>query len=84
LSVKDINEQCVSKHLYAPNLSEPDILIRTANERRISNFLLWQISYSEFYVTKVYWPDFMEKDLEDAIIDYAQRERRFGDIKKGG
>jgi len=84
LNADDINEQCVSNYLYAPNLCEPDLLIRTANERRISNFLLWQISYSEFYVTEVYWPDFTAKDLEDAIIDYANRQRRFGDIINGG
>lgn len=81
LSIDDINEGCISQHLYAPSLADPDLLIRSANERRISNFLLWQISYSEFYVTKVLWPDFTENDLEQAIRDYAQRERRFGDIK---
>jgi undecaprenyl diphosphate synthase len=84
LSVNDINEKCISEHLYAPNLHEPDLLIRTANERRVSNFLLWQISYSEFYVTKIFWPDFTEKDLDEAIIDYSQRQRRFGDIGRSG
>ncbi|MHC4124458.1 MAG: isoprenyl transferase [Planctomycetota bacterium] len=81
LKSKDINEKCISQHLYAPQLPEPDLLIRTANEMRISNFLLWQISYSEFYVTKTYWPDFTKKDLEKAMLVYVQRERRFGDTK---
>lgn len=81
LSVDDIDEGCVSQHLYVPSLADPDLLIRSANERRISNFLLWQVSYSEFYVAKALWPDFTENDLEEAIRDYAKRERRFGDIK---
>lgn len=81
LALKDINEQCISQHLYTAGLAEPDLLIRTANEMRISNFLLWQISYSEFYVTKTLWPDFKKSDLEKAIIAYAKRKRRFGNIK---
>lgn len=80
LSLKDIDEQCISQHLYTAGLAEPDLLIRTANEMRISNFLLWQISYSEFYVTKTLWPDFKKSDLEKAILAYAKRNRRFGDI----
>ena len=82
LSLKDINEQCMSRHLYTAGLAEPDLLIRTANEKRISNFMLWQISYSEFYVTKILWPDFKKADLEKAILTYAKRNRRFGLIKK--
>ena len=82
LSLKDIDEQCIGNHLYTAGLTEPDLLIRTANEQRISNFLLWQISYSEFYVTKTLWPDFEQSDLEAAIKDYAHRTRRFGTIKK--
>lgn len=81
LALKDIDERCVSRHLYTAGLSEPDLLIRTANEMRISNFLLWQISYSEFYVTKTLWPDFKKSDLEKAILAYAKRNRRFGDVK---
>jgi len=81
LSLDDIDEKCISRHLYTAGLAEPDLLIRTANEMRISNFLLWQISYSEFYVTKTFWPDFTEKSLEEAILAYAQRNRRFGSIK---
>jgi len=81
LSLKNIDEQCISEHLYTTGLNEPDLLIRTANEMRISNFLLWQISYSEFYVTKTLWPDFKKSDLEKAILAYAKRDRRFGTIK---
>lgn len=80
LSPQDINENCISSHLYTADLPEPDLLIRTANERRISNFLLWQVSYTEFYVTDTLWPDFKEPDLKKAIISYARRKRRFGDI----
>ncbi len=75
-----INEACISRHLYAPQFSELDLLIRTANEMRVSNFLLWQISYAEFYVTKTYWPDFKKADLEKAILTYAKRARRYGNI----
>lgn len=80
INLEDIDERCISRHLYAPNFPEPDLLIRTANEQRVSNFLLWQISYSEFYVTETLWPDFKETDLEKAISAYAQRIRRFGDV----
>ena len=81
LSLDDINEECIDRHLYAAGLPEPDLLIRTANEMRISNFLLWQISYSEFYVTKTPWPDFKKTSLEKAIRAYAKRIRRFGTVK---
>jgi undecaprenyl diphosphate synthase len=81
LRLRDIDEQCVSRHLYTAGLAEPDLLIRTANEMRISNFLLWQISYSEFYVTKTLWPDFKKSSLENAILAYAKRNRRFGTVK---
>ena len=81
LSLDDIDPQCISRHLYTRSTPEPDLLIRTANEMRISNFLLWQISYAEFYVTKTYWPDFSQKDLEQAISEYAKRTRRFGNIE---
>ena len=80
LRLKDINEQCISQNLYAGKLADPDLLIRTANEMRISNFLLWQISYSEFYVTKTLWPDFKKTSVEKAILAYALRKRRFGTI----
>ena len=81
LRLKDIDEQCISRRLYTAGLAEPDLLIRTANETRISNFLLWQISYSEFYVTKTLWPDFTKASLEKAIRAYTKRNRRFGTIK---
>jgi undecaprenyl diphosphate synthase len=80
LRLKDIDEKCISRNLYASNLADPDLLIRTANEMRISNFLLWQISYSEFYVTRTLWPDFKKKSVEKAILAYASRTRRFGTI----
>ena len=81
LHLEDIDEECISRHLYTAGLAEPDLLIRTANEMRVSNFLLWQISYSEFYVTKTLWPDFKKAALEKAILAYAKRNRRFGSIK---
>ncbi len=81
LRLKDINEECISRHLYVAGLAEPDLLIRTANEMRISNFLLWQISYSEFYVTRTLWPDFKKASLEKAILAYAKRTRRFGTVR---
>ncbi|MHC4507408.1 MAG: isoprenyl transferase [Planctomycetota bacterium] len=83
LRLDDIDEACISRHLYAGDMAEPDLLIRTANEMRISNFLLWQISYSEFYVTKTLWPDFKKTSLDKAIRAYAKRTRRFGTIETG-
>ena len=81
LSLEDIDEQCISDHLYEPRVADPDLLIRTANEMRISNFLLWQVSYCEFYITKTLWPDFTNASIEEAIAAYAKRIRRFGTIK---
>jgi undecaprenyl diphosphate synthase len=81
LSLEDINEQCVSNHLYETRVADPDLLVRTANEMRISNFLLWQVSYSEFYITKTLWPSFTRASVEEAITAYARRTRRFGTIK---
>ncbi len=83
LSLEDIDQQCVSNHLYEPRLADPDLLIRTADELRISNFLLWQVSYSEFYVTKTLWPSFNRESVEEAILAYAKRSRRFGTIEAG-
>jgi undecaprenyl diphosphate synthase len=80
LRLEDINEQYISRNLYTAGLVDPDLLIRTANEMRISNFLLWQISYSEFYITKTLWPDFTKASLDNAILAYAKRTRRFGNI----
>ncbi len=73
-----INETVINEHLYTKNLPDVDLLIRTSGEQRISNFLLWQIAYAELYFTKVLWPDFKKTDLFEAILNYQQRERRFG------
>jgi undecaprenyl diphosphate synthase len=80
LSLVDIDEQVISDSLYTAGLPDPDLLIRTANERRISNFLLWQISYAEIHVSPKCWPDFREEDLDAAFIDFAGRQRRFGAV----
>jgi len=80
IQLEDIDEKCISSHLYTAGIPDPDLLIRTANEIRVSNFLLWQISYCEFYVTKTLWPDFGQPDLEEAILAYARRTRRFGAV----
>ena len=78
ISSKNIDETVINDHLYTRNLPDVDLLIRTSGEKRISNFLLWQIAYSELYFTKKLWPDFRKKDLYKAIISYQSRERRFG------
>lgn len=78
LNPEDINEKMVSDNLATSNMPDPELLIRTSGEIRISNFLLWQLAYSELYFTKKYWPDFSKEDLYEAIIDYQSRERRFG------
>jgi undecaprenyl diphosphate synthase len=83
LRLDDIDEKCISDHLYGTGLADPDLLIRTAGEMRISNFLLWQISYSEFYVTKTLWPSFRKASVEKAIMAYAKRTRRFGTTEAG-
>ncbi|MFA5892447.1 MAG: isoprenyl transferase [Candidatus Margulisiibacteriota bacterium] len=76
-----ITEEEFGKYLYTKDLPDPDLLIRTANEMRISNFLLWQIAYAEIYVTPTLWPDFRREQLAEALAAYAQRERRFGKVK---
>jgi undecaprenyl diphosphate synthase len=76
----DLDENKFSRYLYTADLPEPDLLIRTSGEMRLSNFLLWQLSYAELYFPKKYWPDFKREDLEEAISEYQRRERRFGDI----
>ncbi len=76
-----IDEEAIASRLYTAGQPDPDLLIRTSGEMRISNFLLWQIAYSELYVTDTYWPDFKRADLLRAIIDYQKRERRFGGLK---
>ena len=78
IQAEDITEETISQHLYTKNIPDPDLLIRTGGEKRISNYLLWQIAYSEVYVTDAYWPDFDEKELSKAIIEFQSRNRRFG------
>ena len=75
-----IDESTISAHLYAPDVPDPDLIVRTSGEMRISNFLLWQGSYSEFYVTSVLWPDFREADFQAALEAYQQRKRRYGRV----
>ena len=79
---EEINEQMFQQYLTTKNVPEPELLIRTSGEKRISNFLLWQIAYSELYFTNTLWPDFRKKDLENAILNYQNRERRFGKTTK--
>ena len=78
INPNDITEAMVSDHLTTKNIPDPDLLIRTGGEKRISNFLLWQLSYAEFFFTDVFWPDFREEELYEAILYYQHRERRFG------
>lgn len=78
ISVESIDESIINKHLYTQNLPDVDLLIRTSGEQRISNFLLWQIAYAELYFTDILWPDFKKENLYEAIINYQNRERRFG------
>jgi undecaprenyl diphosphate synthase len=75
---EQLDEKTFAAYLYQPELADPDLLIRTGGERRVSNFLLWQIAYSEIYVSDVRWPDFRKAHLVDAIVDYQARERRYG------
>ncbi|MVN89854.1 isoprenyl transferase [Mucilaginibacter aquatilis] len=78
LKPEDVTEEVFSQHLYTHNLPDPELLIRTSGEFRISNYLLWQIAYAELYFTHKLWPDFRRDDLFEAILDYQKRERRFG------
>ncbi len=78
LNIEEINENIINNHLYTFNLPNVDLMIRTSGEKRISNFLLWQMAYAELYFTDVLWPDFRKEHFYDAIIDYQNRERRFG------
>jgi undecaprenyl diphosphate synthase len=78
ISSESIDESIINNHLYTQNLPDVDLLIRTSGEQRISNFLLWQIAYAELYFTDILWPDFKKEDLYEALINYQNRERRFG------
>ena len=82
LKPEEISEELISQHLDTAGLPEPDLLIRTCNEQRISNFLLWQLAYTEFYFTPVAWPDFDKKELEKAVEAYNHRDRKYGQIKE--
>ena len=77
---EDINESMISNYLETAGIPDPELLIRTSGEMRLSNFLLWQIAYTELYVTKTLWPDFRKEDLYEAICAYQKRERRFGKV----
>ncbi len=77
----DVDDELIRRFLYVPDLPDPDLLIRTSGEQRLSNFLLWQIAYTEIYVTDVLWPDFRRKHLFDAIREYQKRDRRFGGVR---
>jgi undecaprenyl diphosphate synthase len=80
LSPASIDEQTIADRLYTGGMPDPDLLIRTAGEMRVSNFLLWQISYAEIWVTEKCWPEFEEADLHAAIRDFSARDRRFGGL----
>jgi len=78
LSIDEIDNDCISEHLTTSGIPDPELMIRTSGEQRISNYLLWQIAYSELYFTEVLWPDFRRDEFINAIVDFQQRERRFG------
>lgn len=82
LDIENINEDVFAKHLSTKNIPDPELLIRTSGEKRISNFLLYQIAYTELYFTDILWPDFSKEDFYTAIVDYQNRERRFGKISE--
>ena len=83
LQVEDIDEATMDQALYTRGLPDPDLLIRTSGEKRISNFLLWQCSYAEFYFTEKCWPDFDEEEFKKAVEDFQSRERRYGKVEEG-
>lgn len=80
MSLDEIDEDTFKHHMYTADMRDPDLLIRTGGDMRISNFLLWEISYAELWVTPVYWPDFKKEHLEEAIREYGSRERRYGGL----
>jgi undecaprenyl diphosphate synthase len=82
ISVDEINEKLFRKYFNSSSIPDPELLIRTSGEHRISNFLLWQIAYAELYFTPKLWPDFRREDLYQAIVDYQNRERRFGMVSE--
>lgn len=80
--IEDIDEDVISRHLDTVDIPDPDLMIRTSGEQRLSNYLLWQLAYAEFYFTDVLWPDFDKAELEKAVEFYQSRDRRYGGIKK--
>lgn len=82
MDLNEISEETFKKFLYTSEMTDPDLLIRTGGEMRVSNFLLWEISYTELWVTPICWPDFRKRHLEEAIKEYARRERRFGGLRE--
>jgi undecaprenyl diphosphate synthase len=78
----DIDEETIGRYLYTSGQPDPDLMVRTSGEMRVSNFLLWQIAYSEIWVTNTLWPDFRRRDLYEAILDYQRRERRYGGVQQ--
>ncbi|MDB5262206.1 MAG: pyrophosphate synthase, partial [Adhaeribacter sp.] len=82
LELKDIREETISKYLSTRDIPDPELLIRTSGEQRISNFLLWQLAYSELYITDLLWPDFRRQHFYEALLSYQRRERRFGKISE--
>jgi undecaprenyl diphosphate synthase len=80
VKAEEVNEEMVSRYLFTKDTPDPELLIRTSGEQRLSNFLLWQTAYTEWVVTPVYWPDFTKEDLRKAIIEYGNRDRRFGKV----
>jgi undecaprenyl diphosphate synthase len=80
LQYQFLDEEAFSRHLYTRDFPDPDLLIRTSGELRLSNFLLWQLSYTEIFVTQKMWPDFSKEDLRDAIREFNKRQRRFGGL----
>jgi undecaprenyl diphosphate synthase len=82
-AIKKIDERTFRKYLYAGNTPDPDFLIRTSGEMRLSNFLLWQVAYTEIYVTDTLWPDFRKKAYLEALREFTRRERRFGKVREG-
>ncbi|MDF7823959.1 isoprenyl transferase [Pontiellaceae bacterium B12227] len=82
MKLKEIDEQTITDHLYLPDVPDPELMIRTSGELRLSNFLLWQLSYAEFYITNDYWPDFREEQFFHALEAFNGRDRRYGGVKK--
>lgn len=83
INPEDIDDELISSHLSTADIPDPDLIIRTSGEYRISNFLLWQLAYSELYITQTFWPDFRRDELYEAIVSYQKRDRRYGKVKNG-